>query len=138
MAARDDDDRDDEKFRLDMWLWVARFFKTRGVAAEAIAAGKVELNGEKVKRAKALRVGDRLRVRLGPYEHDVVVRALSGRRGPAAAAAELYEETVESRTAREQLAVRLRSAPPAFFHDKGRPSKKERRDIRRLKEGGGR
>ncbi len=138
MAARDDDDRDDEKFRLDKWLWAARFFKTRGVAGEAIAAGKVELNGEKVKRARSLRVGDRLRVRLGPYEHHVVVRALSGRRGPAAVAAELYEESAESRAAREQLAERLRSAPPASFYDKGRPGKKERRDIRRLKEGGGR
>jgi ribosome-associated heat shock protein Hsp15 len=136
-AQHDDDDRDDEKFRLDKWLWAARFFKTRGLASEAIAAGKVELNGERVKRGKALHVGDRVRVRLGPYEHHLVVRALSGRRGPASVAAELYEETPESRAAREQLAERIRSAPPAVFFEKGRPSTKQRRDIRRFKEGGG-
>src|ERR687883_597977 len=86
--------------RLDKWLWAARFFKTRGLAAQAIETGKVEVNGERAKRAKHLQVGDKLRIRLGPYHHVVSVRALSERRGPAAVAATLFEETEESRKTR--------------------------------------
>jgi ribosome-associated heat shock protein Hsp15 len=125
----------DEKFRLDKWLWAARFFKTRAVAAEAIESGKVEVNGDRPKRGKAVKVGDLIRVRLGPYEHHVVVRALSARRGPAAQAQLLYEETEASLQARSLLAERLKAAPPPLFTEKGRPSKKERRDLRRLKDG---
>lgn len=125
----------DPRFRLDKWLWAARFFKTRALAAEAIDGGKVELNGVRSKRGHVVKVGDELRIRVGPYEHIVHVRALAARRGPAAAAHELYEETVASREARERHAERLRSAPPLLFTEKGRPSKKDRRDIRRLKEG---
>lgn len=125
----------DEKFRLDKWLWAARFFKTRAVAADAIESGKVEVNGDRPKRGKAVKVGDSVRVRLGPYEHHVTVRALSSRRGPAAQAQLLYEETEASLEARQLLAERLRAAPPPLFAEKGRPSKKERRDLRRLKDG---
>ena len=82
-----------EKVRLDKWLWAARFFKTRALASEAIGGGKVQVNGDRAKRARPLQVGDEIRIRLGPYEHIVVVRALSGRRGPAAGRGELYEET---------------------------------------------
>lgn len=134
--GRDDDDADEaEKYRLDKWLWAARFFKTRALAAEAIAGGKVELNGERPKRGRALKVGDVLRIRLGPYEHTVAVRELSARRGPASVAATLYEETAASRAQRELLAERLAAAPPPLFQERGRPTKKERRDIRKLKEG---
>ena len=125
----------DEKFRLDKWLWAARFFKTRAIASGAIESGKVEVNGERPKRGKAVKVGDLIRVRLGPYEHHVVVRALSARRGPAAQAQLLYEETEASRQARTLLAERLKAAPPPLFTEKGRPTKKERRDLRRLKDG---
>jgi ribosome-associated heat shock protein Hsp15 len=128
-------DDSDEKFRLDKWLWAARFFKTRAIAAEAIESGKVEVNGDRPKRGKAVKVGDLIRVRLGPYEHHVVVRALSARRGPAAQAQLLYEETEASLQARTLLAERLKAAPPPLFTEKGRPSKKERRDLRRLKDG---
>lgn len=121
--------------RLDKWLWAARFFKTRALAAQAIEGGKVDLNGDHPKRSKALKVGDQVRIRLSPYEHHVVVRELSDRRGPATAAQRLYEETPESRAAREQLAERLRSAPPPSFYDKGRPTKRDRRQLRRLKDG---
>jgi len=124
----------DEKFRLDKWLWAARFFKTRAIASGAIESGKVEVNGERPKRGKAVKVGDLIRVRLGPYEHHVVVRALSARRGPAAQAQLLYEETDDSRQARTLLAERLKAAPPPLFTEKGRPTKKERRDLRRLKD----
>ncbi|HET6579879.1 MAG TPA: RNA-binding S4 domain-containing protein, partial [Gemmatimonadales bacterium] len=102
-----DRDTDDGRVRLDKWLWAARFFKTRSLAAEAVAGGKVQVNGERAKRARPLQAGDEVRVRLGPYEHVVMVRALSGRRGPAAEAAELYEERPESRAAREATAQQL-------------------------------
>ena len=127
------DDEHDERVRLDKWLWAARFFKTRSLAAEAIAGGKVQVNGDRAKRARPLQVGDEIRVRLGPYEHHVVVRALSGRRGPATAAAELYEERPESRAAREAMALQLKTLHAAFISEKGRPTKKDRRDIDRLR-----
>jgi ribosome-associated heat shock protein Hsp15 len=126
-------DAEDGRVRVDKWLWAARFFKTRSLAAEAIAGGKVQVNGERVKRAKPLQVGDEVRIRLGPYEHEVMVRELSGRRGPAAQAAGLYEEKESSRTAREALAIQLKSVHAIFAPERGRPTKKDRRDIRRFK-----
>jgi ribosome-associated heat shock protein Hsp15 len=121
------------KVRLDKWLWAARFFKTRSLAADAIEGGKVQVNGERVKRAKTLQVGDAVQLRLGPYEHVVVVRQMSERRGPASVAQTLYEETAESRSAREKLAEQLRMAPAAFvYEERGRPTKKDRRDLSRF------
>src|SRR5262245_38473882 len=104
-----DEEQDGDRVRLDKWLWAARFFKTRSLAAEAIAGGKVQVNGDRAKRARPLQVGDEIWVRLGPFEHHVVVRALSARRGPASAAAELYEERPDSIAAREALALQLKS-----------------------------
>ena len=123
------------RVRIDKWLWAARFFKTRSLAAEAVAAGKVELHGERVKPAKLLQTGDILAIRLGPYLHTVLVRTLSERRGPAAVAATLYEETADSIAARAKLAEQLRMAPAAFVYDeKGRPTKRYRRDIDRFRD----
>ena len=127
-------DEKHEEFRLDKWLWAARFFKTRALAATAIDGGKIEVNGDRAKRARRLSPGDRLSIRLGPYEHVVNVRALSNRRGPASVATELYEETAESRKAREVLAIQLKAANTAFSHEKGKPGKKERRDLLRFKD----
>jgi ribosome-associated heat shock protein Hsp15 len=124
-----------EEFRLDKWLWAARFFKTRGLAAAAVDGGKVEVNGDRAKRARRLQPGDQLRIRSGPYEHVVLVKSLSNRRGPASQAIALYEETEESRKAREARALQMKSANATFFHEKGKPSKKDRRDLRRFKEG---
>jgi ribosome-associated heat shock protein Hsp15 len=126
-------DHEDGRIRLDKWLWAARFFKTRALAADAVEGGKVEVNGDRPKRARALQVGDEIRVRLGPYQHTVTVRALSARRGPAVEAARLYEETQDSRAKREELAIQLKSLHAAFGPDKGRPTKKDRREIERLK-----
>jgi len=128
-------DRDEgpEKVRLDKWLWAARFFKTRALAAEAVAGGKVEVNGDRPKRARPLQVGDELRIRLGPYEQIVTVRALSDRRGPATQAAGLYQEAEASRSAREARALQLKSLHSLFGPEKGRPTKKDRREIERLK-----
>lgn len=132
--AESGEDRDEE-FRLDKWLWAARFFKTRALAAGAIDGGKIEVNGDRGKRARRLATGDVLRIRLGPYEHVVVVKALSNRRGPASVAAKLYEETAESRAARETLALQIKAADTSFQFEKGKPSKKERRDLLRFKGG---
>ena len=128
-----DEREDDARVRLDKWLWAARFYKTRGLACDAIAGGKVQVNGDRAKRARPVQPGDEIRIRQGPYEHHVVVRALSGRRGPASAASELYQETPESRAAREAMALQLKSIHAAFVPDKGRPTKKDRRELGRLK-----
>jgi ribosome-associated heat shock protein Hsp15 len=126
-------DQQDARVRLDKWLWAARFFKTRALAAEAVEGGKVQVNGDRPKRARPLQVGDEIRIRLGPYEHTITVRALSARRGPASEAAGLYEETAASRTAREALAIQLKSLHAAFGPERGRPTKRDRREIERLK-----
>ena len=119
--------------RLDKWLWAARFFKTRALAAEAVAGGKVKLNGERVKAAKAIRLNDALNIHIGPYEYVVRVRALSARRGPAPQAAKLYEESAPSQAARKELATRLAAERRLVTPPKGRPGKKERRQIIQFK-----
>jgi ribosome-associated heat shock protein Hsp15 len=127
------------RVRVDKWLWAARFYKTRSLAVEAIESGKILLAGERVKPAKLIQAGDVVSVRLGPYEHVLTVRAVSERRGPASVAATLYEETDASRAAREKLAEQLRMAPAAFvFEDKGRPTKRDRRELDRFREKKGR
>src|SRR5215207_1015845 len=122
------------RVRLDKWLWAARFFKTRSQAAEAIEGGKVQVAGERVKRAKLVQAGDELRIRLGPYEHEVLVRGVSERRGPASVATQLYEATAESKAAREALVARLKAETPLFSYGHGKPSKKDRRAIERFRE----
>jgi ribosome-associated heat shock protein Hsp15 len=119
--------------RIDKWLWAARFFKTRSSAAAAVAGGKVKLNGERVKAAKAVRVHDALRIAIGPYEYAVCVRALSVRRGPAPQAALLYEESESSQSARKALASRLATERHQITSTKRRPGKKQRRQIIQLK-----
>ena len=124
---------EDSTLRLDKWLWAARFFKTRALAAEAVAGGKVKLNGERVKAAKAIRPDDALNIHIGPYEYVVRVRALSARRGPAPQAAKLYEESAPSQAARKELATRLAAERRLVTPPKGRPGKKERRQIIQFK-----
>jgi ribosome-associated heat shock protein Hsp15 len=134
MRRNDDlkDADDDGRVRIDKWLWAARFFKTRALAAEAIAGGKVSMQGGRVKPARPLHVGDEISIRHGPFEHVVSVRALSARRGPASVAATLYEETPDSLAARQKLAEQLRIAPAALvYEEKGRPTKRDRREIER-------
>jgi ribosome-associated heat shock protein Hsp15 len=132
MRSREDDREDDGRVRLDKWLWAARFFKTRSLATEAVNGGKVELNGERAKPSKDVKVGDEIRVRLAPYEHVVNVRALGERRGSAAVAATLYEETEVSKAARDKLREQLKSAPAFLYEEGGRPTKKDRRDLSRF------
>lgn len=115
--------------RLDKWLWVARFFKTRRLAVEAIDGGRVSVNGDRAKPAKELRVGDALAIRRPPFEHCIVVKGLAGQRGSASVAATLYEETAESRARRTVLAAEMKAMPQPRFP--GRPTKKTRRDYER-------
>ena len=113
--------------RLDKWLWAARFFKTRALAVEAVEGGRVTLNDERPKPAKEVRLGDRLSIRRPPFEHLILVRGLSDKRGSATVAAALFEETEESRARRAQIAAEMKAAPQPRF--KGRPTKKTRRDY---------
>ncbi|MEP6590958.1 MAG: S4 domain-containing protein [Gemmatimonadota bacterium] len=117
-----------EKTRLDKWLWAARFYKTRSAATEAVAGGKIEVNGERPKPARTVQHGDEIRIRLGPFEHVLHVTGLADRRGTAAQAAALFTETAGSVAAREQHAEQLRLAPHLDF-EHGRPSKKDRRAL---------
>jgi ribosome-associated heat shock protein Hsp15 len=129
----DNDEQESEhRVRIDKWLWAARFYKTRGLAAEAIDGGKIDVNGGRAKRAKLVQVGDEIRVRQSPFEHVVHVRGVSERRGPARVAATLYEETAESKSKREALATQMRSMP-ADDWETGRPTKRDRRAIERFK-----
>ena len=137
-TAQDTDDEDSGtppgKVRLDKWLWVARFFKTRALAADAIDGGKVSVNDERPKRAKLIQAGDTVSVRIGPYQHVLLVRDVSGRRGSAAIAQALYEETAASVAARAQVAAQYKSAAMTFAFQEGKPSKKERRAIDRVRD----
>ena len=118
--------------RLDIWLWAARFYKTRSLASQASELGRVLVAGERAKRARLVRTGDEIVVRHPPFERVVVVRGISEMRGPATVAAELYEETAESRAARDKLATQLRAMGPSVVrHETGRPTKKDRRDLDR-------
>jgi ribosome-associated heat shock protein Hsp15 len=123
------------RVRLDKWLWAARFFKTRSAAATAVDGGKIDVNGERAKRSRLLQAGDVVVLRRPPYEQHLVVRGVAEVRGPAKEAVLLYEETAESRGAREKLAYQLKNAPVLTFHGTGRPTKRDRRVIERLKRG---
>ena len=119
-----------DKLRIDKWLWAARFYKTRTLASEEIARGRVEVNGQEVKPAREVKAGDTVALRQGPVTRTVVVKGLSGVRGPAPVAQQLYEETPESIKAREQAAERRRLAPePALTIEQGRPTKRGRREL---------
>jgi ribosome-associated heat shock protein Hsp15 len=123
-----------ERVRIDKWLWAARFFKTRSLATEAVAGGKVEVNGERAKPAKPVQSGDEVRLRHGPYEYVLLVRGLAERRGPASVAASLYQERAESRAARERVAEQLKLGAAAWaFEEKGRPTKRDRRELDRFR-----
>lgn len=134
MSVAADDEAPPGKVRLDKWLWAARFFKTRALAAEAIDGGKVSVNDERPKRAKLIQAGDEIRVRVGPYQHVVLVRDVSARRGSAAIAQSLYEETPMSIAARAVAAEQYRNAAMTFAYQEGKPSKKERRAIDRVRD----
>lgn len=126
-----------EKVRLDKWLWAARFFKTRSLAADDIDKGRVKVNGQVAKASREPRIGDEIEFRSGYVTRTVQVRALSAVRGPATQAAELYQETPESVAARAQAAEQRRLAPePAHAMAQGRPTKRDRRQLQDLRSSG--
>ena len=121
-----------ETIRIDKWLWAARFFKTRSIAKAAIEGGKVHHNGERVKVSKEIRVGTELTIQEGFDKKSVLVKALSGVRGPAPIAQQLYEETEVSIARRELIATQRKLHNLA--RPDHRPSKKDRRDISKFKQ----
>lgn len=125
-----------DEVRLDKWLWAARFYKTRSLAVQAIDRGRVVVDGRAAKPARALRVGDRVTVRQADWAIEVVVQGCSTVRGPAPVARQLYEETPESQARREQARENQRLAPaPLRDPGAGRPTKRDRRRVDRLRRG---
>ncbi|MCB5189987.1 RNA-binding protein [Methylobacillus arboreus] len=122
----------DGKCRLDKWLWAARFFKTRSLAIDAVDGGKVHVDGERVKPAKEVRLGQRIHIRRKELEMEVIVRGLSTQRRGAPEAALLYEETPESLAKRENLAVTKENEHAQRDRGLGRPTKRQRRDIKKF------
>jgi ribosome-associated heat shock protein Hsp15 len=120
--------------RVDLWLWAARFFKTRSLAKQAIDGGKIDVNGGGCKPAKALHVGDRLRISRGEERLEVEVLGLSDKRSQASVAQALYLETEASRSVREAGKEQRRLTGAAFDHPPKRPDKHARRDLRRMKD----
>jgi ribosome-associated heat shock protein Hsp15 len=121
-----------EQIRIDKWLWAARFFKTRSLAAEAVAGGKVQINGARAKPSRSVRPGETLNIHKGPFEWTVIVRAIAKTRGPAPEARLLFDETEESMRKRAAAAAQMKFERPPQFDLPGRPSKKDRRSIQRF------
>ena len=123
-----------DKTRLDKWLWAARFYKTRSLAVDEINKGRVLVNGQPAKPARDVQVGDEISITKQPPAIIVIVQAISAVRGPATIARTLYEETSDSIAARELASEQRRLAPePALSIHAGRPTKRDRRSIERLK-----
>lgn len=118
--------------RLDVWLWAARFFKTRSLAKQAVETGKVEVGGQRPKSSRAVHVGDVLRVQRGEETFEIGVRGLSDTRGPAPVAQALYEETEASRKVREELRLQRAAARDGYLPPEHKPDKRARRLIRAL------
>jgi ribosome-associated heat shock protein Hsp15 len=123
----------DITIRLDKWLWCARFYKTRNIAANALKTGKVTANGDRAKPSKTVKPGDSLNIRKGPYHYVITVLDLAKSRKSAVGAALLYEESPESISERESLATQLKAETTLMPTTKRRPSKKDRRSIIKFK-----
>lgn len=121
-----------ENVRIDKWLWAARFYKTRSLASKSVSGGHVHLGGSRVKPARTVQIGDQLIIRKGPMEFTVIVCGLSDRRGPAAVARTLYEETEESISKREREREERRLIRAPASRPEGKPDKRERRKIRQF------
>lgn len=122
-----------QSYRLDKWLWAARFFKTRNIAKEAIAGGKVHCRGERCKPSKTIQIGEELTLKIGYDERVIIVKALSETRHNATEAQKLYEETVESIARREQATINRKMGLQGI-QTEGRPTKKQRRQIHQFRQ----
>jgi ribosome-associated heat shock protein Hsp15 len=121
---------DSNSVRIDKWLWAARFFKTRSLAADEIGKHRVQLNGDVAKASREVKPGDTVTIRLGPITRIVRVLGVSGQRGPATVAQQLYEETAESLAAQAAAREQRRlGSEPALSIEQGRPTKRDRRDL---------
>jgi len=118
--------------RLDIWLWAARFFKTRGLAKQAVETGKVEIGGQRAKASRTVRVGDALKIVRGEEHFEISVLALSGQRGPASVAQGLYAESEESRIRREQMRAQRAAERNGYRAPEHKPDKRARRLIQAL------
>ena len=127
----DTDTIEEDRTRIDKWLWAARFYRTRSIAAEAVELGKVLVSGGRVKPARALKIGDQLEIRTPGAVYVVHVRGLSAKRGPASQAAALYEETAESKQMRAAARLEHSAHPDAYI--KGRPTKRTRRTMHKIR-----
>jgi len=126
---------DDKQVRIDKWLWAARFYKTRTLAANAVTNGRVKLNGARIKPSKQLRLNDKLIIQLAPYSWDIQVTSLVERRVSAVLAKTMYEESVESQTIRAELTELLKLEKKRDIPiQKGRPTKRDRKQIIRFKQ----
>jgi ribosome-associated heat shock protein Hsp15 len=121
-----------DSVRVDLWLWAARFYKTRSIAKHAIESGRVEIGGQPIKPSRLLRGGERMSVRRGEERFEILVLGLSERRGPASAAQALYSESDESRERREREAAERRAAAAGYRPPAGKPDKRARRLIQAL------
>ena len=129
-------EKSSEGVRLDKWLWAARFYKTRAIAREMVEGGKVHYNGQRSKPSKIVELNAMLTLRQGNDEKTVKVLALTEQRRPATEASQLYEETAESITKREKVALARKMNALTMPHPDRRPDKKERRDLMKFKHGG--
>ena len=124
----------EKKVRIDKWLWAARFYKTRGLATEAITGGKIHLNNTRIKPSRTVNIGDALSISKGPYKTEVEILNISDKRGPFSIASQLYRETEESIRLREttQAQLKQQNALISDYQGKGRPTKRDRRHIIRF------
>jgi ribosome-associated heat shock protein Hsp15 len=123
----------EQRIRIDKWLWAARFFKTRTMAADSVDLGRVRVNGERVKPAREARIGDRIEMQIGETRAEFVIRALSAQRGPAPVAQQLYEETADSLERRQRRRELVRYGAEPARSIKGRPTKREGRALRSVR-----
>jgi len=125
----------DDRIRIDKWLWAARFFKTRSLAAQATEGGRIQVNGQRVKPAREVKPGDEVVIHIGALEWVIEVRKPSSRRGPASEAQTLYTESDVSRQRRFEAVAAHKLVRAPVRSEKGRPTKRDRRQLRRFKEG---
>jgi ribosome-associated heat shock protein Hsp15 len=126
------------QLRLDKWLWAARFYKTRSIAAKAVSTGKVLLHGNRSKPAKLIQIGDALIVQRGPFQYEITIEGLNDQRRPASEAQQLYRESEASIKRREEVAAQLKAEGLIYLKvpNPGRPNKKQRRQIVNFKASG--
>jgi ribosome-associated heat shock protein Hsp15 len=126
---------DDKQVRIDKWLWAARFYKTRTLAANAVTNGRIKLNGARIKPSKQIKLNDKLIIQLAPFSWDIQVTSLADRRVSAVLAKTLYEESTESQSARAELTELLKLEKKQNIPvQKGRPTKRDRKQIIRFKQ----